>query len=451
MRREYLLHSVAARSLYEGVASLPIVDYHCHLSPKEIYEDKEFDNIGEMWLAYDHYKWRLMRFMGIDESYITGDKSWEEKFTMYISALEFAANHPLYHWSGMELSKYFEIEMPLTKENAAAIWQQANAYIKEHHLSPRKLITNSNVEIICTTDDLADDLAYHQLLKKDKSFATKVLPSYRYDNLLLMRREGYADYIAKLSEAAGVAITDLASLKQAMKNRLEYFVLAGCRITDVGIPYFPNAIAKDADADTTFCAALKGESIADDAYLALLGNLYLYLGGLFHQYGLMSQWHLAVTRNANSRLFALRGADCGCDCIGDTVSGGDLAMMLDAMDQADALPLTVVYSLNAANMEQLGCICGAFRKVSLGAAWWFNDHKQGIEKQLEILSQYGVLGEFWGMLTDSRSFLSYARHDYFRRILCDVVGKWVQDGEYPMASAVKLVRKVCYQNIRFWL
>ncbi len=451
MREDYLLHSSAAKALYAQAKSLPIVDYHCHLSPEEIYEDREFENIGVIWLAGDHYKWRLMRALGMDERYITGDAPWEEKFTMYIRALEYAANHPLYHWSQMELSMYFGVECEITAENAPIIWEAANAAIRERHLSPRKLIAQSNVEIICTTDDLADDLAYHKLLRQENSLQTAVLPSFRYDNLLLMQREGYADYIRKLSAAAGGEISDLASLLAAVEKRLQQFVLLGCRMADVGIPYFPHGIATKEQADQIFRSVLNGDIITNEAYLSLLGYLYLAFGKLFSKYGVMSQWHLAVMRNTNSTLFASVGADCGCDCIGDAISGADLVAMLDAMQREDALPLTVLYSLNASNMEQLGSVIGAFRKVTLGAAWWFNDHKQGIIKQLEILSQYGILGEFWGMLTDSRSFLSYARHDYFRRILCDTVGKWVEDGEYPLSPAIKLVKKISYFNIREWM
>lgn len=451
MKTNYMLSNQAALNLYEQVKALPIIDYHCHLSPKEIYEDLPFDNIGEIWLAGDHYKWRLMRAAGYEEHYITGAADWKEKFVRYIAALEFAPNNPLYHWSQMELNQFFAVTLPLTAENAEAIWEQANAYLKEHQLSPRKLIEDSNVEVICTTDDLADDLSWHQKIKEQGTLKAKVLPSYRYDNLLLMRREGYADYIAKLAAAAGFAITDLASLKKAIAVRLDYFYARDCRITDVGIPFFPKGIASEQQADQTFAKALAGEVISDAEYYALLGNLYLYFGKLFAEKKMLSQWHLAVTRNSNSSLFARCGADCGVDCIGESVSGSDLIAMLDAMQKENALPQTIVYSLNPQNLEQIACIAGAFPGVRCGAAWWFNDHKRGIREQMEIISEYGVLGRFYGMLTDSRSFLSYARHDYFRRILCSMVGDWVEAGEYEAASAVKVVSNISYDNIKQWM
>ncbi len=451
MRSNYMLTSAAAEELYLSVKDLPIIDYHCHLSPQAIYEDKPFDNIGEIWLAGDHYKWRLMRAAGFDEDQITGAATWKEKFVNYITALEFAPGNPLYHWSEMELKQFFAVEMPMTAENAEAIWEQANAYLKANALSPRKLIEGSNVEIICTTDDLADDLSWHEKIKEQGTLKAKVLPSFRYDNLLQLRKEGYAAYIAKLAAAAEISITDLASLKEVIAKRLCYFYAHDCRITDVGIPYFPKGIASEADADVTFKAALAGEAIDDTAYYAFLGNLYLYLGKLFKEKDMLSQWHLASFRNANSILFARCGLDCGVDCIGECVSGEDLIAMLDAMLKEDALPQTIIYSLNPQNLDQIACIAGAFPGVRCGAAWWFNDHKRGIREQMEIISEYGLLGKFYGMLTDSRSFLSYARHDYFRRILCSLIGGWVKDGEYPMASANKAVQKISYYNIKEWM
>lgn len=451
MKENYLLKGETAHRLYDAAAGLPIIDYHCHLSPKEIFEDKPYDNIGEIWLAGDHYKWRLMRAAGIDEDFITGKASWHDKFVRYIGALEMSPNNPLYHWSQMELSRYFGVELPLRAENAENIWEQANAYLKEQQLSPRRLIEASNVEVICTTDDLADDLSWHKKIKEQGSLNTTVIPSFRYDNLILMRREGYLDYLKKLSAVSGIEIVDLASLKEAVRQRLDYFVSCGCRCADVGIPYFPNAIADEAEAAETFQNVLNGNDITENGYLALLGNLYLYFGKLFAENGMLSQWHLAVTRNSNSKLFARCGADCGCDCIGEAVSGSDLIRMLDSLQTNDALPLTVIYSLNPENLEQIASIAGAFPNVRCGAAWWFNDHKRGIAHQMEIISEYGMLGGFFGMLTDSRSFLSYARHDYFRRILCSLVGAWVDDGEYDAVSAEKLVQNISYYNIKKWM
>mgnify|MGYP003288618363 CR=1 FL=1 len=448
MNAEYLLHGETAKALYDSVRRLPIIDYHCHLSPQEICEDKPFDNIGQMWLAGDHYKWRLMRAAGIDERYITGDADWHEKFLHYAAALEFAAGNPLYHWSHMELSQFFGIDEPLTAATAEDIYRRANACIRERGLSPRKLMRDARVETVCTTDDVTDDLSWHRRISAAATFPVRVLPSFRTDNLLLMRRADYPAYILRLSAVAGMQVKDLATLKTAVENRLLFFVQHGCCFTDVGIPFFPTAVADEEKANATFCALLQGKTVTDDEYLALLGHLYVFLGRLYRENGLVMQWHLAVTRNANTALFTRCGADCGADCVGDMLCGGDLIAMLDALQQNDALPQTILYSLNDANAAQIASIAGAFPGVRCGAAWWFCDHKRGIRREMEIIAENGTLGAFLGMLTDSRSFLSYARHDYFRRILCTVLGEWADAGEYPFDSAKKLARKIAYDNIR---
>lgn len=449
MKQTAFITNAMAKKLYRAAKALPIVDYHCHLSPKEIYEDLPFENIGEIWLAGDHYKWRLMRTAGIDEAYITGkETTYKEKFLKYAEALEFAAGHPLYHWSHMELAQYFGIHTPLNKASAEAIWNEANAYISKTSMSPRKLIVQSNVEIICTTDDIIDDLSWHEKIAADATITTRVLPSFRTDNVMLMRREGYAEYIQTLSAVSGIEVTDLASLKVAIANRLDFFVARGCCCSDVGIPMFPSRIAEDDEADTIFRAVLAGQTISDDEYCGLIGNLYVYVNGLYKEKNMVSQWHLAVVRNANSVLADQLGADCGVDCVGNTVDGNALIRMLDAINVKTGLPKVVIYTLNEANIAQIACITAAFPNVRTGAAWWFCDHKRGIEDEIKTISENASLGSFYGMLTDSRSFLSYARHDYFRQILCNLIGEWVQRGEYDGASAQNLVTKICYTNIK---
>lgn len=446
MKKTIFLQSDCAQALYESVADLPIVDYHCHLSPQEIYEDLPYDNIGQIWLGGDHYKWRLMRTAGVDEYFITGDAPWQEKFRKYASALEFAAGNPLYHWSHMELAQFFGINDSLTAARADSIWEQANAYIQKTKMSPRKLIADSRVETICTTDDIVDDLCWHQKLREDKNFHVRVLPSFRTDNLLLMRRDGYGAYLDKLEAVSDVKIDSLAQLKQAVINRLDFFVENGCRFTDVGIPFFPNAIADDAQADATFCKILAGEAVADCDYLALVGNLYVFLGVEYRKRNLVMQWHLSVLRNTNTNLFAARGGDVGCDCVGDAVPGAHLASLLDAIDARGGLPQTILYTLCESSAAQMASIAGAFQNVRCGAAWWFCDHKRGIENQIDVIAENSCLGTFLGMLTDSRSFLSYARHDYFRRILCNKIAQWVDGGEYEAESAQALAKKICYEN-----
>ena len=442
----FLLSSPTAERLYAAVKDLPIVDYHCHLSPQEIWEDRPFDNIGEVWLGGDHYKWRLMRTVGIDENDITGDASWQDKFYRYAEAVSLAAGHPLYHWSHMELAQFFGVRVPLSADTAEEIWQACAQVIREKQLSPRKLIAQSKVTCICTTDDIVDDLRHHQLLREDSTFQTEVLPSFRTDNLLLIRRGGYADYIARLSAACGIAVTDLATLEKAVAARLAFFVEMGCRVTDVGVPAFPHRVADAVEADGIFRKALAGDTVTDDEFGGFLGYMYVFLGRLYRQYDLVMQWHLSVMRNCNSVLFGTRGADCGVDCVGDAVAGKDLAFMLDTLAQNDALPATILYTLNPNAAEQMASIAAAFPRVCCGAAWWFCDHKRGIEQQLTVIAENSALGVFPGMLTDSRSFLSYARHDYFRRILCDLVGRWVEGEEYDEAAAFTLVKRLSFDN-----
>lgn len=448
MKKNYMLKNRTARKIYKTVKHLPIIDYHCHLSPMEIYEDKPFENIGEIWLGGDHYKWRLMRAAGIDEKYITGTVSFKEKFIKYCSVLENAAGNPLYHWSHMELAMFFNIDLPINKDNAKEIWKRANAFIVKTEMSPLKLIEKAKAEIICTTDDITDDLRWHKKIAEDKKIHTKVIPSFRADRLLLANQKGYTEYIGILSEASGIEIDSLASLKAAVRNRLDYFCAAGCRCADIGIPYFPNRIADDNEADNSFKALISGRKIKDSEYMGFIGNMYLFLNSQYKERNMISQWHLAVARNANSVLANVLGADCGVDCVGNQIDGNYLIGMLDAVNKSSGLPKTIIYSLNEANIAQIASVAGAFPNVMCGAAWWFCDHRRGIEDEINVIAENGCLGKFYGMLTDSRSFLSYARHDYFRRILCSVIGEWADNGEYDPKSCKKLAEKICYGNIK---
>lgn len=445
----WLLQSESGRKLYHSVKDLPIIDYHCHLSPKEIWEDQPFDNIGEMWLAHDHYKWRLMREYGIDERYITGDAAWEEKFFAYAQAIATAAGNPLYHWTQLELERYFGIARPLNKQSSAEIYSEANRKIKEQRLSPRKLMLMSKVEAIATTDDIADTLEYHALLSNDPGFKPKVTPSFRTDALLNIHNSGYLLYIHRLSDAADVNITDLPSLKQAVVNRLDFFVNHGCRFTDMGVAVFPNHIADDTQAGTVFCKALSGEKISDGENHGFLGNMFLFLAREYRKRGLAMQWHLSSIRNRNSALYRLIGSDCGVDCMGDLIPAEDLLSMLDTINENGGLPKTILYTLNDMQSSLFSVIAGCFPNVVCGAPWWFCDHKNGIIEQINNIAQTAHLGTFLGMLTDSRSFLSYTRHDYFRRIFCNIVGKWIDDGEFADdENALRLARAVCYENIK---
>ncbi len=443
------LNNDTSESIYKAVKDLPIIDYHCHLQPKEIYEDKAFDNIGEIWLGGDHYKWRLMRSVGIDEKYITGDSSWKDKFLKYAEALEMALGNPLYHWSHMELKQFFGINEPLTTENAEEIWNRANEVIKESRMSPRKLIKDSNVEYIATTDDIIDTLEYHKLIAGDSDIKAKVCPSFRTDNLFLYTADGYKDYISKLSQCSGVNVIDLDSLKKALENRVEFFVSVGCRMTDVGIERFPEYIGDDAEASEAFGKILSGSILTEKEYDAFISNLYIFLGGLYKKHGLIMQLHLAVKRNASTKLFEKLGRDVGGDCVGNPIKASSITTLLDKMEQEDKLPCTIVYTLNPTIYYEIATSIRSFRNVSLGAAWWFCDNLSGIKKQIQVYSETAAIGTFYGMLTDSRSFLSYARHDYFRRILASALGDAVEKGEFaPFESAVKIAEKICYYNIK---
>lgn len=449
MKANYLLKTAMAEELYAEVARLPIVDYHCHLSPEEIEKDEPFSSIGELWLSGDHYKWRLMRAAGIEEEYITGAASYQEKFRAFAKALSLAAGSPLYHWAHMELSLYFGIDEYLNADNADLIWERANEVIRREALSPRRMIQKAGVSYLATTDDVTDSLEHHRRLREDPTFETVVAPSFRTDNVLRICRDGYAAYVARLSEVSGVTVTTLATLKRALVQRLDHFCANNCRFTDVGIPEFPTHIATDKEADAAYRKALAGEPVSDEEYSGFLGNMYLFLGQEYARRGLVMQWHLAVYRNASTQLFDTLGPDCGGDCVGDLLKGADVIHMLDAIEQTEAgLPQTVLYTLHPAMAEQLATIAGSFRGVRCGTAWWFCDHRRGIEHQIDVIAELGHLGSFLGMLTDSRSFLSYARHDYFRRILCNRLAVWCENGEFEPAMARTVARRVCCENIR---
>lgn len=443
------LENEVSAEIYNKVKNLPIIDYHCHLQPKEIYEDKPFDNIGEIWLGGDHYKWRLMRSVGIDEKYITGNASWKEKFIKYAEAIELSLGNPLYHWTHLELKQFFGINEPLNSENAEMIWNKANDVIKSTKMSPVKLISDSNVEYIATTDDIIDTLEYHKLIAEDSRISAKVCPSFRTDNLFLYTADGYADYIKKLSECSGVEVENLCSLKKALEKRVEFFVSMGCKMTDVGIERFPEYIGTDEEADSAFKKAIGGEVLSEKEYDAFISNVYIFLGGLYKKHGLIMQLHLAVKRNASTALFESIGRDVGGDCVGNPIKASSITALLDRMEQSSSLPETIVYTLNPTIYYEIATGIRSFRNVSLGAAWWFCDNLSGIKKQIEIYSETASIGTFYGMLTDSRSFLSYARHDYFRRILSSELGKAVEKGEFsPLESALKIAERICYYNIK---
>jgi glucuronate isomerase len=435
--------------LYLSVKDLPLYDYHCHLSPKEIYENKPFDNIGQLWLSGDHYKWRLMRSFGIEERLITGDADWKEKLKAYLSALEGAAGNPLYHWTTMELDRYFQITDPLTSDYADTIFQKANLVLSKGEITPRNLILQSGVRYLATTDDISDDLHWHELIAKEIDFPVKVAPSFRIDKMLSIESPDYPDYIRSLSQSCGFSIQTLSDLEMAVRARLDYFRKHGCRITDVGIPHFPSTDGDPECAQRAFSAALAGDLPDPSDYQDFISYMMHFCAILYAEKNMIMQLHLAVKRNVNSRLFQSMGTDIGCDCMGDPLSVAALTAFFDRIDSDSpvGLPTTILYALNPSMIPALASVAGCFPKIRLGAAWWFCDHKRGIREQLETIAEYSHLGTFTGMLTDSRSFLSYVRHDYFRRILCELLGEWVSKGEYPMQSAQKIAQAICCGTI----
>ncbi|MDO4460555.1 MAG: glucuronate isomerase [Clostridia bacterium] len=447
MKENYLIKNETAKEIYDSVKNLPILDYHCHLSAKDIYEDKVFSNIGEMWLGGDHYKWRLMRQAGVDEEYITGNADWRDKFRKYAEVIALSGGNPLYSWSKMELSMYFGIDTPLNGNTADEIFDAAQKYIEENQLSPRKLIQKANVQYIATTDDPADSLEWHQKLKQDKSFSTVVVPAFRPDNLLNIQSPDFADYIKRFGDRNGVLINSMKNLRMVIRMSIDDFYDMGSSFSDVGIEHFPTRVYSREEASDVFFKALNHEPISEQEKDVYIGYLFNFLAGEYKKKNFTMQLHLSAARNVNSVLFNECGRDVGGDCMGNSVDGAALLRYLDTINRKDKLPHTIIYSLNPQMNAQLATICGSFRNVVPGAAWWFCDHKRGIEDVMRSMAETSYFGSFMGMLTDSRSFLSYARHDYFRRILSSLIAEWVDEEDFEMENALQLAYKICYGNV----
>lgn len=455
LKKEFLLTTKTAEKLYfTYAADKPIVDYHCHVSPKEIYEDKRFRDITEIWLGGDHYKWRLMRSNGVDEYYITGDAPPKEKFLKFAEMLPRAIGNPMYHWCHLELKKYFGYEGILSAKTAEEVWDLRNEKLR--FMSARSIIQDSNVAFIGTTDDPVDSLEYHKLLAEDESFDTVVAPSFRPDKALNIEKAGWKEYISRLSEVSGMEIRDLASLKKALGLRIEYFASCGCKASDHGLDFMVYAEASEEELNVLLQRALAGETVSVDEACPLKTELLLYCARQYARLGWVMQLHYNCLRNPNSKMLERLGADTGFDVIGPNNGLARLAKLLDRLYAEDSLPKTILYSLDPTDNASLDTLIGAFQgtevkgKIQHGSAWWFNDNKQGMRDQLISLANLSLLGNFVGMLTDSRSFLSYTRHEYFRRILCGLIGEWVENGEYPNDEALlgELVEDICYRNAK---
>ena len=455
MDDDFLLTTETARHLYHDFANdLPIIDYHCHLSPQEIAEDVHFDNITQVWLGGDHYKWRQMRSNGVEEKYITGDASDREKFQKWAETLEMAIGNPLYHWSHLELKKYFGYEGALNGDTAEEVWNLCNE--KLQNMSARQLILDSNVEMIGTTDDPIDDLKWHKMIAEDADFNVKVCPSWRPDKAVNIDKDEYMDYIHKLADASGIDIESVADIKKALSIRMEYFADHGCVVSDHGIEYVMYKPATDAEVEEIFAKKIAGKAISKEESDKFKMALLLHCGREYHRLGWVMQLHYGVKRDNNRRIFEALGPDAGIDSISTSAPINELADFLNELDYTNELPKTIVYSLNPIDNAAIGTIIGCFQsseavgKIQHGSAWWFNDNKTGMREQMTSLANLGLLGNFVGMLTDSRSFLSYTRHEYFRRIACGLVGEWVENGEYPAddKSLQKIVEGISYRNAK---
>lgn len=455
MDEDFLLTSDAAKKLYHDYAeNMPIVDYHCHINPQEICEDRKFENITQVWLGGDHYKWRQMRSNGVDEYYITGGASDREKFQKWAETLDKAIGNPLFHWSHLELQRYFGYHGVLGADTAEEVWNLCNEKLKQPEMSVRNLIRQSGVTLICTTDDPADDLKWHKVIAADDSFDVKVLPAWRPDKAMNLEKPEYLDYLATLGEAAEMKIASFADLKEALCKRMAFFDSMGCRASDHALEYVMYVPASEEEIEAIFSKRLAGETITREDELKFKTAFMLAVGAEYARLGWAMQLHYGCKRDNNTGMYNKLGPDTGYDCINNYAPSSQTADFLNALNETGKLPKTIIYSLNPNDDEAIGTILGCFQnsdavgKIQQGSAWWFNDNKTGMMKQMTSLANLGLLGNFIGMLTDSRSFLSYPRHEYFRRILCELLGSWVENGEYPknMNKLGAIVKGISYNN-----
>lgn len=456
MDGDFLLKSETAKTLYhEYAAKMPILDYHCHINPKEIWEDKRYSSITEAWLGGDHYKWRAMRSVGVDESYVTGNASSEEKFQKWAQTIPMLIGNPLYHWTHLELQRYFGITKPLNGDNAMEIFKRCNEILQRPDMSVRGIIKRSGVKLICTTDDPADDLTYHEKLAHDASFDVQVLPAFRPDKAMRADKPSFAAYVTKLEGVICREINCVEDMRNALNERMDFFAGHGCCVSDHALDYCFCEEASEAELNDIFARAKAGQAISVKEQNAYHTALLLSVAKEYAKRGWVMQLHFACLRDNSLRMFEALGPDTGFDSINDQPNALGLAKLLGKLEKANALPKTILYSLNPSDNAMIGSVIGCFQtsggvlgKIQQGSAWWFNDHKDGMEAQMRSLMSLGAMGTFNGMLTDSRSFLSYTRHEYFRRILCNLFGELVENGEYPADIKVlgSMVQDISYRN-----
>lgn len=458
---DFLLQNEAARRLYhEYAAAMPIIDYHCHLPVRQIRESNPFRNLTDLWLRGDHYKWRAMRSLGVDEKYITGNGTDEEKFSHWAAIVPDTLRNPLYHWTHMELKNPFGVTELLDEHNAEKVYRHCNELLQQPEYAPRGLLQHFQVRTVCTTDDPCDDLLDHELIR-DSNFEIKVLPAFRPDRVLhIGGGSAFREYIARLGEVSGLEITDLEGLLAALKSRVAYFHLQGGRLADHGLNCIPLFDEHDPKSiDEVFKKVLSGHDLAAGDQTTkdnFAGFILFQLCGMYHEKGWVQQFHLGALRNVNTGKLEAFGPDTGFDSIGDFRQAEGMGSLFDKLDRSGALAKTILYNLNPADNEVFATMAGNFNegpsrgKMQYGSSWWFLDQLDGMEKQINTLSNMGILSCFVGMLTDSRCFLSYSRHDYFRRLLCNIFGRDIQAGLLPNDEKWlgKMIQDICYNNAK---
>lgn len=453
MDADFLLSTETAKRLYHEVAeNLPIIDYHCHINPREIYEDAKFDTITDVWLGGDHYKWRVMRAAGIPEEQVTGNASGLEKFRAFAKTMPQLIGNPLYHWSHLELQRSFDIHTPLTPETADEIFEKANTQLKDY--SARQLMRKFNVKAVCTTDEPADDLHWHDLIAKDPTMEIKVLPAFRPDKAINIEKPAFAPYIRLLEEVVGRPLQTAEDVAAALVERIDFFADRGCICADHGMDYCMYALPESAAANEAFRKAMQGKPVGKTEGDAFKTLVTIACAKRYAELNWVMQIHFGCLRDNNKPAVAVMGSDHGHDAVNSQSGVENLSPLLNAFVENDGLPKMILYSLNPCDNTAIATIIACFQgggtagKLQQGSAWWFNDNRPGMRQQLTDLACNGVLGRFVGMLTDSRSFLSYTRHEYFRRVLCELVGEWVESGQYPNDEKYlnKLIADICFNN-----
>ena len=454
---DFLLQTEAARTLYHEFAKqMPIIDYHNHLPPDQIVADKTFENLTQIWLYGDHYKWRAMRTNGINEQYCTGDASDYEKFEKWAETVPYTLRNPLYHWTHLELQRYFDVQDILSPRTARKIYDECSEKLRTPDFSVRNLLRKMNVEVVCTTDDPLDSLEYHQQLKTEGSFEIQMRPAFRPDKFILITNPNFTTYIQKLAALVGFEIQRFDDLTKALRARADFFASLGCLLSDHGLEHIYAADFTLEAADSAFQKVLAGQSLSATEALVYQSAILHFLGTMYHELGWIQQFHLGALRNNNARALRLLGPDTGWDSMGDWSQAQALSKFLGKLDEYDQLSKTIIYNLNPADNEVIATMIGNFNdgsvagKIQFGSGWWFLDQKDGMEKQMNALSNMGLLSRFVGMLTDSRSFLSFPRHEYFRRILCNMLGNDIENGELPNDTEWigQIVQNICYNNAK---